>query len=139
MTAILPPPTACSSTTAITGLHISTPPLAILSGFRGRSTSSLAFTQMEYLDAGTVCETGFQPVATNVFARDFNANAEAYEGMYVRFPRQLFVTDTYNQHSYGEVWLGEKGVVEQPTNEYPAGPDSEALAAGQHGPQRAAR
>jgi predicted extracellular nuclease len=85
-------------------------------------------TQMEWLEAGTVCGTGFQPVATNVFARDFNANAEAYENMYVRFPNQLFVTDTYNQHLYGEVWLGEKGVVEQPTNEYPAGDDSAALA-----------
>jgi predicted extracellular nuclease len=85
-------------------------------------------TQMEWLDAGTVCDTGFQPVATNVFARDFTANAETYEGMYVRFLRQMFVTDTYNQHIYGEVWLAEQGVVEQPTNEYPAGPDSAALA-----------
>jgi hypothetical protein len=84
---------------------------------------------MEWLVAGTVCESGYQPVATNVFAREFNANAESYEGMYVRFPNQLFVTDTYYQHRYGEVWLGEKGVVEQPTNEYPAGPDSAALAA----------
>jgi predicted extracellular nuclease len=85
-------------------------------------------TQMEYISAGTICDTGFQPVATNVFARDFNANPEAYEGMYVRFPRQMAVTDTYSQHSNGEVWLGEKGVVEQPTNEHPAGPDSAALA-----------
>ncbi|HSG44483.1 MAG TPA: ExeM/NucH family extracellular endonuclease [Anaerolineales bacterium] len=86
------------------------------------------FTQMESLDEGTVCGTGFQPVATNVHARDFNANAEAYESMYVRFPRQMFVTDTYNQHRYGEVWLAEKGVVEQPTNAYPVGSDSETLA-----------
>jgi predicted extracellular nuclease len=85
-------------------------------------------TQLEWLDAGTVCDSGFQPVATNVFARDFNANAESYEGMYLRFPNQLFVTDTFNQHRFGEVWLGEKGVVEQPTNEYPVRPDSEALA-----------
>ena len=88
-----------------------------------------SFTQMESLDAGTVCDTGIPPVATNVFAQDFTANAEAYEGMYVRFPRQMFVTDTYNQHRYGEVWLTEKGVVEQPTNEYPSGSDSAALAA----------
>ena len=85
-------------------------------------------TEMVDLKAGTVCGSGYQPVATNVFARDFNANAEAYEGMYVRFPRPMVVTDTYNQHSYGEVWLGEKGVVEQPTNEYPVGSDSATLA-----------
>jgi predicted extracellular nuclease len=64
-----------------------------------------------------------------VFAREFNENAESYEGMYVRFPRQMAVTDTFNQHRFGEVWLGEKGVVEQPTNEYPVGSDSAELAA----------
>jgi predicted extracellular nuclease len=96
---------------------------------KGEIDEQYGFTQMEYLEAGTICDTGYQPVATNVFARDFNANAESYEGMYVRFPRSMAVTDTYNQHRYGEVWLAENGVVEQPTNEYPAGPDSEALAA----------
>ncbi len=95
---------------------------------QGTIDEQYGLTQMEYLDAGTVCGTGYQPVATNVFARDFNANAEAYESMYVRFPRPMAVTDTYYQHVYGEVWLAEKGVVEQPTNEYPAGPDSAALA-----------
>jgi predicted extracellular nuclease len=85
-------------------------------------------TQMEWLDAGTVCGTGFPVVATNVFAREFNANAESYEGMYVRFPRPMAVTDTYNQHRYGEVWLGEKGVVEQPTNAFPVGADATVLA-----------
>jgi predicted extracellular nuclease len=95
----------------------------------GTIDEQFGLTQMEDLDAGTVCETGLEPEATNVFARDFTANAEAYEGMYVRFPRQMYVTDTFNQHRFGEVWLAEKGVVEQPTNEYPVGPDSAALAA----------
>ena len=85
-------------------------------------------TQMEWLEWAAICDTGFQLNPTNVFARDFNANAESYEGMYVRFPRQMFVTDTYNQHRFGEIWLAEKGVVEQPTNEYPVGPDAEAFA-----------
>lgn len=96
---------------------------------QGTIDEQYGLTQMEWLVAGTVCETGFQPVATNVFARDFNANPEAYEGMYVRFPRPMVVTDTYNLHRYGEVWLGEQGVVEQPTNEYPVGPEAAALAA----------
>jgi predicted extracellular nuclease len=106
-----------------------TPSVGDLVRVKGTIDEQYGLTQMEYLDAGTVCNTGFQPVATNVFARDFNANAEAYEGMYVRFPRPMAVTDTYNQHRYGEVWLAEKGVVEQPTNEYPVGSDSAALAA----------
>jgi hypothetical protein len=96
---------------------------------QGTIDEQYGLTQMEWLDAGTVCDTGYQPVATNVFARDFNANAEAYEGMYVRFPRPMAATDTYNLHRFGEVWLAEKGVVEQPTNEYPVGSYSAALAA----------
>jgi len=86
-------------------------------------------TQLEYLSSGTICGSGYEPVATTVFVREFNANPESYEGMYLRFPRPMVVTDTYNLHRYGEVWLGEKGVVEQPTNEYPAGQDAGALAA----------
>jgi predicted extracellular nuclease len=86
-------------------------------------------TQMGYVTEAEVCGTNIKMRATNVFARSFNANAEAYEGMYVRFRRPMSVTDTYNQHRYGEVWLAEKGVVEQPTNEYPVGDDAAALAA----------
>jgi len=96
---------------------------------QGTIDEQFGLTQMEQLEAGTICGSGFLLDATDVFARDFNSNAEAFEGMYVRFPRQMFVTDTYNQHRFGEVWLAEKGVVEQSTNEYPAGPDSAALAA----------
>jgi len=105
-----------------------TPSVGDLVRVQGEIDEQYGQTQMEYLDAGTVCGTGYQPVATNVFARDFNANAESYEGMYVRFPRSMAVTDTYNQQKYGEVWLAEKGVVEQPTNEYPAGDDADAFA-----------
>ena len=85
-------------------------------------------TQMEFLDAAAICDTGLEPEATTVFAREFNANPESYEGMYVRFPRPMAVTDTYNLHVFGEVWLGEKGVVEQPTNEYSPGSKADALA-----------
>jgi predicted extracellular nuclease len=96
---------------------------------KGTIDEQFGLTQMEWLDAGTICGTGYPPFATNVFVREFNANPEAFESMYVRFPRPMTVTDTYNQHLYGEVWLGEKGVVEQPTNEYPVGADAEAFAA----------
>ena len=81
-------------------------------------------TQLEYLSSGTIRGSGYEPVATTVFVREFNADPESYEGMYLRFPRPMVVTDTYNLHRYGEVWLGEKGVVEQPTNEYPPGQDA---------------
>ena len=96
---------------------------------KGEIDEYFGLTQMEWLEAGTICGTNFPPKATNVFAREFNANAESFEGMYVRFPRPMAVTDTFNLNRFGEVWLGEKGVVEQPTNEFPAGPDATALAA----------
>ena len=96
---------------------------------KGTIDEQFGLTQMEWLDAGTICGTGFPPFATNVFVREFNANPEAFESMYIRFPRPMTVTDTFNLHRFGEVWLGEKGVVEQPTNEYPVGTDAEAFAA----------
>lgn len=86
-------------------------------------------TQIEFITEGTICRSGGVPIPTALDARTYTANAESYEGMYVRFPARLAVTDTFNLHRFGEVWLGEGGVVEQPTNEYPAGPDSAALAA----------
>lgn len=57
-----------------------------------------------------------------------NAQREALEGMLVT-AKHLFVTDTFNLHRFGEVWLASDGVVEQPTNELPPGDEMEALAA----------
>lgn len=56
-----------------------------------------------------------------------DAEREAVEGMRVE-AEDLYVTDTFNLHRFGEVWLGSGGVIEQPTNELPAGPAMEALA-----------
>lgn len=86
-------------------------------------------TQLEFLEAGTICSSGHVLTPKNVRARGFTAGAESYEGMFIRFQQVMAVTDTFNHHRFGEVWLGERGVVEQPTNEFPAGPDSAALAA----------
>lgn len=94
----------------------------------GEVDEQYGFTQIEYLDAGAVCSSGHNPKATTVTTREFTENAESFEGMYLRFARPMVVTDTYNLHNYGEVWLGEKGVVEQPTNEFPAGLDADAFA-----------
>lgn len=77
-------------------------------------------TQFEFLDEGAVCGTAkFKP--TKVDTRTFNDDAERFEGMYVKFPGNLYVTDTFNLHRFGEVWLASDGVVEQPTNEFPGG------------------
>ena len=73
-------------------------------------------------DDATVCGTvGVQP--TRVKTRDFNANPEQYEGMYVEYKGTLFVTDTFGMYRFGEVWLGTDDVIDQPTDIYPAGTD----------------
>lgn len=79
-------------------------------------------TQLGFVDHLLVC--GSAPaIPLNIETREFNQNPEQYEGMYLRFPGNLFVTDTFNLHNFGEVWLADDGVVEQPTNEHPADSD----------------
>lgn len=84
-------------------------------------------TQMGWLDEATICGSGTVKAVT-VDARTFTAAAESYEGMAVRFLKPLAVTDTFNLHRFGEVWLGEKKVVEQPTDALRPGADADALA-----------
>ena len=81
-------------------------------------------TELNDVDVATaeICGTAkVKPL--RIKTRDFNAAPEQYEGMFLQFKGQLFVTDTYNLHTYGEVWLGDDGVIEQPTNEYSGDPD----------------
>lgn len=81
-------------------------------------------TELDYveLDTAEICGTAkVKPL--RIQTRDFNATPEQYEGMFLQFKGHLFVTDTYNLHTYGEIWLGDDGVIEQPTNEYPGDPD----------------
>lgn len=74
--------------------------------------------------AATICGTGsVQP--TRVKTRDFNANPEQYEGMYVEYKGTHFVTDMFDMYRFGQVWLGTDSVIEQPTDAYPG--DSEPM------------
>lgn len=85
-------------------------------------------TQIEFLESGEFCGNG-RVRPHRLDTRTFNENPEQYEGMYVRFPGALSVTDTFNLHRFGEVWLADDGVVEQPTNEFPADSPKAAEAA----------
>ncbi len=77
-------------------------------------------TQLDHVSALETCgNASVQPLRLKT--RDFNANPEQYEGMFIEFKGTLFVTDTFNLHRFGEVWLGDDGVIEQPTNQYPGG------------------
>lgn len=85
-------------------------------------------TQIEFLSEGTICRSGVRVRPTQTDARSYTTAAESFEGMYLGFRAPLAVTDTFNQHRFGEVWLADGGVVEQPTNEFPPGDDALALA-----------
>jgi uncharacterized protein len=54
---------------------------------------------------------------------------ERYEGMRVRMPQPLTVTENYNLGRYGEVWLSSGGRLMQPTNIALPGPDAGAVQA----------
>lgn len=85
-------------------------------------------TQLKNIEGLVFC--GSEKVRpTKVTAEEFNADNEAFEGMYLQFQRTLEVTDTYNLHRSGEVWLGERDVIEQPTNEFAPGDSADSLGA----------
>ncbi len=77
-------------------------------------------TQLRSVDDIIWCGTE-RVSPTNLTVKKFNATPEAYEGMFVQFSGNLSVTDTFNLHRFGEVWLGDVAVIEQPTNKYPGG------------------
>jgi predicted extracellular nuclease len=85
-------------------------------------------TQLKWVDDVVFCGTE-KVKPTKVTAKKFNANNEAFEGMYLQFQKTLEVTDTYNLQARGEVWLAEKDVIEQPTNQFPPGDKADELGA----------
>lgn len=86
-------------------------------------------TQISSVDDVAVMSTGVAlPNVTSLGFPLTGAEREAVEGMLVS-ASDVYVTDTFNLHRFGEVWLGAGGVIEQPTNELPPGPAMEALAA----------
>lgn len=90
-------------------------------------------TQLENVESLITCGEGSIKPA-RVKTRDFNVNPEQYEGMFVEFKGKLFVTDTFFTYRFGEVWVSDDDVVDQPTDVFPGGsladaPDMHSLAA----------
>ena len=97
--------------------------------FSAEVQEQFGLTQLSFVDDLTVCGKG-KVKSTKVELPLDNSGREAIEGMLVRFEEKLFVTDMYNLHRYGEVWVTQDGVAEQPTNEFGGGtPEMDALAA----------
>lgn len=91
---------------------------------QGTVDEQFGMTQIEWVDAITRCDTGVNVNPTRVKTRDFNANPEPYEGMFVEYKGTHFVTDTFSMYRFGEIWIAADSVVEQPTNEHPGGSDA---------------
>ncbi len=84
-------------------------------------------TQLSWVSSLDVCGSGtIKP--TNLKTEQYTASAEQYEGMFVIFQKKFAVTDTYNLYTYGEIWLSEDGVSEQPTNQYAPGSATDLAA-----------
>ena len=77
-------------------------------------------TQLENVRTIQVCGS-HSPEPLSITTRDFNANPEQYEGMYLQYSGDLFVSDTFNLHRFGEIWVAPGGVIETPTNQFRPG------------------
>jgi len=81
---------------------------------------AFGMTQLENVSDVVVCGQK-PPRPLNIKPRDFNVNPEQYEGMYLKYTGNYFLTDNFNLHTFGEIWLADDGAVETPTNEFPGG------------------
>ncbi|MDX1467890.1 MAG: ExeM/NucH family extracellular endonuclease [Acidimicrobiia bacterium] len=77
-------------------------------------------TRLENVRTIQVCGSA-SPTPTAITTRQFNSNPEQYEGMYVQYIGDHYVSDTFNLHRFGEIWIAPEGVIETPTNEFPQG------------------
>ncbi len=82
-------------------------------------------TQLEKVSDVTVCGSA-AAVPLDIKPRQFNVNPEQYEGMYLQFTGNYFLTDTFNLHRFGEIWLADDGAVETPTNQFPGGSEEDS-------------
>ena len=81
----------------------------------GEVDEQYGMTQIESVDNVEFCGRG-QVKHTKITVEEYTANAETFEGMLVRFRGKLAVSDTYNLHRYGEIWLTKPKTADQPTN-----------------------
>ncbi len=84
---------------------------------RGDVEEVFGLTRLNNIDSLTILGSnvnyGAVDISLPVTAVD---DLEAYEGMYVRFPQSLYVTDHYNLGRYGEIILSSGNVLLIPTN-----------------------
>jgi predicted extracellular nuclease len=96
---------------------------------RGEAQDHFQQTEIS-ADRIDVCASGASVRPTNVHLPfRGEADRERVEGMLVRLPQRLAVTETYQLGRFGQVLLSAHGRLPQPTNVFPPGERAERLAA----------
>lgn len=90
---------------------------------QGQTQISVSSTNILKCGTGTVA-----PVDISLPFASADA-PEAYEGMLVRFPQELSVTEHFQLGRFGQVVLSSGGRLKQPTNVVAPGPDAVAMQA----------
>ena len=93
----------------------------------GELDENFGDTEIENTTEVLICGSGkIKPLKLK--AEQYTADTESLEGMLVQFKKKMAVTDTFNLHRFGEIWLTEKNVSEQPTNQFAPGTKATDLA-----------
>lgn len=112
------------------GSNANTVALGDLVRVSGTSGENQNQSQITLAGAPYVCSTGSTINPTDV-TLPFSApdQAEQYEGMLVRFPQTLYVTETYLLGRFDQVTLSSGGRLQQPTNVTTPGAAANSLQA----------
>ncbi len=87
-------------------------------------------TRLGNVSAMVRCADGFTVNPVNLTLPTASATEfEAYEGMYVRFPQTLVVTESFQLGRFGQLVLSSGGRLLQPTQQFSPGPEAAALQA----------
>ncbi|HRQ22648.1 MAG TPA: lamin tail domain-containing protein, partial [Anaerolineales bacterium] len=86
-------------------------------------------TQISNVTSIVPCGTGTVEPADVYFPIPSADYLERYEGMLVRLPQTMFVTEHFQLGRFGQVLLSSGGRLQQPTNVVDPGPDALALQA----------
>lgn len=96
----------------------------------GTVTEYFGVTEIKDVTQITVLESGVNLAPTDVSLPFASADfMERHEGMLVRFPQVLSVTENYDLGRYGEFWLSSGGRLMNPTNVVAPGEDAIAMQA----------
>ncbi|MBW8484156.1 ExeM/NucH family extracellular endonuclease [Actinomadura parmotrematis] len=95
----------------------------------GKVTEYNGLTELSPATAVDVCGTGTVEPARVTLPLPKGVTAERYEGVLVRYPQRLTVSETYDLGRYGELTLSAGGRLFQPTDRRHKGTEADAEAA----------